>query len=109
MIFLGPILNLHLLSGLKTMSGERINIIQQIAPSWKEFCTNLEFDPNGVTIQTIERKYRYDPETCCREMMQLWLNGRGRQPATLKQLIKILRDCNLRDPAQQVEEAIPYN
>ena len=60
-------------------------------------------------MQTIGHKYRYDPEACCRETMQLWLNGRGRQPATFELLVELLRDCNLIVLAQQVEEAIPFN
>ena len=100
-----PALSMHLLSNLKTESGVKINIIQQVAPHWSTFALNLDFDPTGTTLQNIEQKYRYDPEPCCREMMQMWLRGMGRQPATWKLLVEILRDCNLIVLAQLVEEA----
>ena len=102
-------MTLRLLGNLKTKSNGRINIIQQVAPHWHDFATNLDFDPNGTTMQTIEQKYRYDPEACCRETMQLWLKGMGRQPATFELLVEILTDCNLIVLAQNVKEAIPYN
>ena len=60
-------------------------------------------------MQKIDQKHRGDPEACCREMMQLWSRGMGRQPATLELLVEILTDCNLIVLAQQVKEAIPYN
>ena len=95
---------MRLLSNLKTKSG-KINIIQKVAPFWVDLALNLDFDPTGTTIPAIEKKYRYDPEACCREMMQMWLTGRGTQPATWELLVEILRDCNLIVLAQQVEEA----
>ena len=101
---------MRLLGNLRTKSGrKRINIIQEVAPHWQDLATNLDFEPNETTMQIIDRKHRSDPEACCREMMQLWLIGMGRQPATLELLVKILTDCNLMALAQQVKEAIPYN
>ena len=102
-------MTLRHLGSLKTRSGEKINIIQQVAPNWQGFATNLDFDPNGTTIQMINQKQRGDPEACCREMMQMWLRGMGRQPATLELLVEILTDCNLIVLAKQVKAAIPYN
>ena len=93
---------------MKIKSGGTINIIQQVAPHWQDFAMSLDFDANGTTMQTIEQKNRGDPEACCREMMQLWLRGRGRQPATFKLLVDILHDCNLIVLAQQVKETVPY-
>ena len=98
-------LSMRLLSNLKTKSGGKINIIQQVAPHWADFALNLDFDPIGTIMQTIDQRNRSDPEPCCREMMQMWLAGRGRQPATWELLAEILRDCNLIVLAQQVEEA----
>ena len=60
-------------------------------------------------MHTIGRKYHGVPEACCEEIMELWLRGRGRQPATLNLLVDILYDCDLIALAQEVEEAIPYN
>ena len=104
-----PLILRHL-GSLKSKPGRRrINIIQEVAPHWQDFATNLDFDPNGTTMQMISQRQRSDPEACCREMMQTWLKGRGRQPATLELLVEILTDCNLIVLAQQVKEAIPYN
>ena len=100
---------MHLLGSLKTKSGDRVNIIHQVAPQWQDFATNLDFDPNGNTMKVIDRKHHGDPEDCCREMMQTWLKGKGRQPATFELLMEILKECDLIVLAEQVEDAIPYN
>jgi hypothetical protein len=42
-------------------------------------------------------------------MMQTWLRGMGRKPATLKLLVEILEECNLIVLAEQVKEAMPYH
>ena len=102
-------LTLRHLGSLKTKSGERINIIQQVAPNWMEFATILDFDTNGNTMQVIAQRCRSDPESCCREMMQTWLRGKGRQPATFELLMEILKECDLIVLAEQIEDAIPYN
>ena len=100
---------MRLLGSLKLRSGGRVNIIQEVAPHWRDFATNLDFDPSGNTMQTIDQRNRGDPNACCRDMMQTWLRGMGRQPATLKLLVDILEECNLIVLAEQVNGAIPYN
>ena len=100
---------MRLLGSLKLRAGGRVNIIDQVAPHWRDFATNLDFDPSGNTMQIIDQRHPGDPTACCREMMQTWLRGRGRQPATLELLVDILEECNLIDLAKQVNEAIPYN
>ena len=97
---------MYLLKSLKTKSGEKISIIKQVAPHWTDFALGLDFDPTGTTIQTIEKKRLYDPEACCKEMMEMWLEGKGRQPATWELLVEILRDCDLNVLAKEVEDAV---
>jgi hypothetical protein len=89
------------------MLGERINIIEQVAPLWRHFALVLYFDVDIMLM--IDEKHRGDPDACCREMMQMWLRGMGRQPATLELLEEILNNCTLTELAMQVKEAIPYN
>lgn len=94
------------MSSLKRKSGDNINIIQQVAPHWQGFAVRLDFDRTGAKLQTIERRCHYDPEACCKEAMQLWLEGKGsRQPPTWKLLVDILYECDLKVLAGQVEQA----
>ena len=93
------------LSNLKIKTGEKINIINKVAPYWTKFALQLDFDNDGTTIQTIEQKCRPDPVACCEEMMSLWLKGKGnRQPVTWKLLVEILGDTDLNVLAHQIEE-----
>ena len=102
--------SIHLLSMLKTKSGAKINIIDQVAPYWPDFALKLDFDPCGGTIQIIEKKCHHDPKDCCREVMQLWLEGKGsRQPATWKLLVEILHECDLNTLAGKVQDALESN
>ena len=102
-------MTLHLLGSLKLQAGGRVNIIDRVAPHWQDFATNLDFDPSGNTMRIIDQRHRGDPNACCRDMMQTWLRGMGKQPATLKLLVDILEECNLKVLAEQVNKAIPYN
>ena len=96
-----------LLTSLKTKSGEKISVIKEVAPHWTKFALGLDFDPNGTTIQTIERKRPTDPEACCQEMLEMWLQGKGRQPATWKLLVEILHDfCDLNVLANKIEDTL---
>ena len=93
------------LSNLKNKSGEKISIINKVAPCWSQFAAQLDFDREGSCIQTIEKKCHWDPVACCEEMMKLWLKGKGsRQPVTWKLVVEILRDTDLNVLANQIEE-----
>ena len=90
---------------MTTESGEKINVIKLMASHWKEFGTLLDFDNFGATLANIERKRHFDPEACCEEMMERWLKGKGRQPASRELLVELLQDCELTVLAEQVEHS----
>ena len=39
---------------MKTATGEKIKIIESVAPQWKELGDLLDFDPEGRTLELIE-------------------------------------------------------
>ena len=97
-------LSLGMMSALRTSSGEKVNVIKQLASHWRDFGLLLEFDDNGATLDTIEKKRSYDPDACCQEMMGLWLQGRGRrQPPTRELLVELLQDCDMKSLAEKVD------
>ena len=95
---------LHL-NSVKTKSGKKIKIIESVAPHWRDVASLLNFDQVGTTMKRIEQMYR-DPVECCREVMAVWLSGKGEQPATKDLLERILRECDLVVLADDVKEAI---
>lgn len=94
-----------MLCSMTAESGEKINVIKLMASHWKEFGTLLDFDDSGATLANIEWKRHFDPEACCQEMMERWLKGKGRQPASRELLVELLQDCELTVLAEQVEHS----
>ncbi len=91
---------------LKTPSGKRVEIIKTIAPHWNKFGIYFDFDETGLTLDCIAKKHSFNPIDCCTQMMKEWLEGRGRQPATWATLIDLLKDAEMNDFAQQLEETL---
>ena len=90
---------------MKTATGEKIKIIESVAPKWKELGDLLDFDPEGRTLELIEAKEQKDPVACCREMFVTWLKGKGRE-ATWEVLIELLDDIDQAELAKQVKTAV---
>ena len=90
---------------MKTATGEKIKIIESVAPQWKELGDLLDFDPEGRTVQLIEVNLQKDHLACCREMLVYWLKGKGRE-ATWGVLIELLDDIDQSELARKVKNAL---
>ena len=78
---------------MKTTTGEKIKIIESVAPQWNEL-VDLDFDPEGLTLNLIEANNQLKgPVACCRDMFIYWLKGKGRE-ATWEVLIELLDDID---------------
>ena len=65
---------------MKTTTGEKIKIIESVAPKWKELGDLPGFDPEGQTLELIEAINQLKgPVACCQEMFATWLKGKGRE------------------------------
>ena len=91
---------------MKTTTGEKIKIIESVAPQWKELGDLLDFDPEGRTLELIEVNHQMNGVfACCREMFVTWLKGNGRE-ATWEVLIELLDDINQSELAKMVKTAL---
>ena len=91
---------------MKTTTGEKIKIIESVAPKWKELGDLLDFDPEGRTLDLIETNNQLKgPVAYCREMFVTWLKGNGRE-ATWEVLIELLDDIDQSELAKQVKTAL---
>jgi len=91
---------------MKTSKGEKINIIESVAPQWKELGCLLDFDPDGQTLQLIQADYQQQGHlACCQEMFRRWLNGKGKK-ATWETLIEVLGDIDQSELAKQIKTAL---
>ena len=91
---------------MKTKRGEKIKIIESVAPQWKELGDLLDFDPEGRTLELIEANNQLKGlVACCREMFVMWLKGKGRE-VTWEELIELLEDIDQSELARKVKTAL---
>ena len=91
---------------MKSATGEKIKIIESVAPKWKELGALLDFDPEGRTLELIEANNKLKgPVASCQEMFVTWLQGKGME-ATWKVLIEHLDDINQSEFAKRVKSAL---
>ena len=83
-----------------------MNVIKCLAPKWTDLGDLLEFDSSSSKLEEIEEKYPNNPEACCRAMFIHWLKGNGVQPCTWSKLIELLKHCEQKKLANEVEAAI---
>ena len=94
---------LHELKLLKKRSGTKIEVIKSVAPDWKQVGILLDFDEYGSNLDSIEKKCSLNPDECCMEMLKQWLQGKASRKPTWKDLIDILKDCELNTVAEELE------
>ena len=81
----------------------RINIPQEISIKYSEFGLLLLNDPTGAKVRNIEHKHFRDAERINTEILEEWLEGRGKQPVSWRTLIEVLRDLKLSNLASDIE------
>ena len=91
---------------LKTTKGERVNIIESVAPVWKDVGFLMDLDSEGQKVVRIEAEHAHKPNglyICCREMFKLWLDS---PDASWGDLIELLVDSERKQLAEQVKDAL---
>ena len=87
-----------------TCTDERtINVSVEIATKYLQFGTFLLDDRNGSRIKIMARKHHYDAEQINMEILQEWLNGRGKQPVTWTTFVQVLHDIEMSTLARDIE------
>ena len=81
----------------------RINIPQEIGIKYYNFGLLLLEDDTGARIQSIAHEHRDNAEQINTEVLQQWINGRGKQSVTWKTLIEVLHDIELSTLAREIE------
>ena len=91
---------------MKNATGEKIKIIESVAPQWKQLGDLLDFDPEGRTLELIEANNQLKGHVaCCREMFITWLKGKGKE-VTWEVLIELLEDIDQSELAKKVNTAL---
>ena len=85
------------------MKDSFIDIAEEIAPEYKLFGTHLLKDRVGSKVRIIEMKHG-DPVDITVEILEQWLQGRGRMPITWQTLF--LQDTDLNVLASNMERSL---
>ena len=67
----------------------------EVGTKYVSFGAFLLNDSTGAGVKNIERKNLNDAELINIEILQQWLNERGKQPLTWAALVEVLRDIEL--------------
>ena len=89
----------------------------EVGTKYVSFGAFLLNDSTGARVNIMAHKYLNDAELINIEILQQWLNERGKQPVTWAALVEVLRDIELsalagdieavKCPARPVTEDIP--
>ena len=60
-------------------------------------------------MESIKSKYSDAPEEINRVVLELWLKGKGKQPATWGTLIEVLKDIDLIGLAEEIEAVMSHS
>ena len=91
---------------MKTARGEKIEIINCVAPQWEQLGIILNFDPEGRAVDLIKAQHKLEgPVVCCEATIKYWLKGNGID-ATWKAVIELLEDMGESALAKQVKSAL---
>ena len=82
-----------------------IDIAEKIATDYKLFGTQLLKDSEGSKVRIIEMKHQ-DPVDITVEILEQWLQGRGRMPITWQTFVQCLRDTKLNVLANNIESSL---
>ena len=87
------------------MKDSFIDIAEKIATDYKLFGTQLLKDSDGSKVRIIEMKHQ-DPVDITVEILEQWLQGRGRMPITWQTFVQCLRDTELNVLANNIESSL---
>ena len=88
---------------LKGSKGEKVFVIEQMAPSWDTVGLMLKF--TEAELANIKKSFQGNAADCCKEMMTKWLAGFVQDktdPLSWPTLLEALRDSRLDVLADEV-------
>ena len=81
----------------------KINIPQHVGARYTIFGVALLEDDYGERVENIVGKHRPNAEEINNEIIREWIAGRGKKPVTWNTFIKVLREIDLTNLADEIE------
>lgn len=84
---------------------QKVNISVEVGTKYVEFGSLLlPNDVTGAKVKNMAYRHRDDPERIVTEILQEWLNGKGKQPVTWSTLVDVLWDVRLSTLANDISK-----
>ena len=83
-----------------------LDIVTEVGTDYQLFGTLLLNDKNGNKIKNIEFSKLGDVLRINVEILQQWLQGKGRKPVTWQTLMKCLQEANLNALAEKMKGSL---
>ena len=87
------------------MPDGKVNLAERIGVSYMKFGVLLLEDDTGGKVNAIEHQLQCNAEKINFRLLQLWLQGQGRQPVTWATLVAVLQDIGLVKLAKEIKAA----
>ena len=98
-----PKVTLPQLLHFKTAAG---SILEQIGIHYWDLGVQLLNDTTGAVTQAIIKQYHHDATEINREILQRWIQGKGKSPVEWATLVEVLKDIGLSELACEIESII---
>lgn len=85
------------------MAEGKVNLAKKIGADYMMFGVLLLEDDTGEQISAIENELKCNAERINFRVLQLWVQGKGRQPVTWATLVAVLQDIGLVKLAKDIE------
>ena len=83
-----------------------INVLEQIGTHYRELGALLLDDTTGAVTKAIIEQYHYEATNILVEILQRWIQGKGRLPVEWATLVEVLKDIGLSELARHMEQAL---
>ena len=81
-----------------------MNVTERIGTSYGKLGPLLLRDDDGAVTQSIRDQYHHDAAKITQEILQRWIQGKGRQPVQWSTLIDVLKKIELSPLAKNIED-----
>ena len=91
---------------LKTLSGNTVDVVQQIGTHYSKLGPLLLNDVTGAVTSAIVSQYQRDADAINQEILTRWLQGQGKKPVSWSTRTDVLNEVGLSELPQMIQESL---
>ena len=94
------------LQQIRTVNGNEIKVIEELASSYVILGDLMEFDNFGLVVNLIRENNKQQPQECCRAILQHWMSGCGKVQCSWQSLVDLITKCGKESLADEIRAVI---